>query len=54
MYSFFSFFSAATSFENVTMDLPEELQVVRPALTVTKRDHTYQYNPGEKRGASVW
>ncbi|XP_037796739.1 solute carrier family 26 member 6-like [Penaeus monodon] len=32
------------------MDLPEELQVVRPALTVTKRDHTYQYNPGEKRG----
>ncbi|XP_047492270.1 solute carrier family 26 member 6-like isoform X2 [Penaeus chinensis] len=32
------------------MDLPEELQVVRPALTVTKRDHTYQYSPGEKRG----
>ncbi|XP_069999170.1 solute carrier family 26 member 6 isoform X2 [Penaeus vannamei] len=40
-----------TSFEDVTMacDPPEELHVVRPALTVTKRDHTYDYNPGEKR-----
>ncbi|XP_042860866.1 solute carrier family 26 member 6-like [Penaeus japonicus] len=29
---------------------PKELQVVRPALTVTKRDHAYQYNPRKKRG----